>query len=450
LQTTDHKPAFPPGINHAFWFVVYNALSFQIVLGSPMVLYGKSLGASATVLGIIAGMMPLLVIFQIPAASHVSRVGYKKFVLGGWTIRVAFIFGMMLVPLTSGFLPAQARLALLLFLLFCFNLSRGISSCAWLPWLSALIPDSLRGRYLAREAVCLHAASLVALLLAGAVLGSEPRAWQFAVIFAFSAITGAISLNHLKAMPEASGPEPFNQNPNPVPWKEIYLHAPFNKLLWFNVAWALAYGGLNTFTVAYLKVEAGLSTGTILMLTALSFLGGLIGLWFFEARVDRFGSKPVVLVCLIGWVVIAAGWFCLAARGVTATLTVVLLLELAMGLGFALVNMNNTRLAMVLTPAMGRNHFFALFSVVQNLSLGLAPIGWGMFIDAIGQHRLGAAGWELNRYSAFFLAVMLVFVAAFVLCRRLDEPKARPLEELLRELLVDSPLRFRVRLWPRG
>jgi hypothetical protein len=36
-----------------------------------MVLYAKTLRASATVLGIIAGMMPLLVIFQIPAANYI-------------------------------------------------------------------------------------------------------------------------------------------------------------------------------------------------------------------------------------------------------------------------------------------------------------------------------------------------------------------------------------------
>src|SRR4051794_31401641 len=84
--------SFPKGLNNAFRFASFNALSFQIVLSSPMVLYAKTLGASATVLGIIAGMMPLLVIFQIPAANFVHRVGYKRFVYGGWGTRVMFIF----------------------------------------------------------------------------------------------------------------------------------------------------------------------------------------------------------------------------------------------------------------------------------------------------------------------------------------------------------------------
>jgi len=80
----EEKISFPPGLHNAFLFSTFNALSYQIVLSSPMVLYAKTLHASATVLGIIAGMMPLLVIFQIPAANYIPRVGFKRFVYAGW------------------------------------------------------------------------------------------------------------------------------------------------------------------------------------------------------------------------------------------------------------------------------------------------------------------------------------------------------------------------------
>src|SRR5258708_24174220 len=139
---------FPPGLHNAFLFALFNALSFQIVLGSPMVLYAKSLDASATVLGIITGMMPLLVIFQIPAANYIDRVGYKRFVYAGWGARVSVIFVMALVPITAGLLNPTTRLAFMLLLLFAFNLSRGLSSSAWLPWLSSLVPPRIRGQYL--------------------------------------------------------------------------------------------------------------------------------------------------------------------------------------------------------------------------------------------------------------------------------------------------------------
>ena len=72
------KASFPPGLHNTFLFSGFNALSYPLVLSSPMVLYAKTLGASATVLGIIVGMMPLLVIFQIPAANYIARVGFKR------------------------------------------------------------------------------------------------------------------------------------------------------------------------------------------------------------------------------------------------------------------------------------------------------------------------------------------------------------------------------------
>src|SRR6185436_14738216 len=168
---------FPPGFSNAYFFAMFNALSFQIVLSSPMVLYAKELGASATILGIVVGMMPLLVIFQIPAAQYVSRVGYKKFVYAGWGARVAFIFAMAAVPITGAFLNEANRLALILILLFAFNLSRGISSAGWLPWISSIVPASIRGKYLARNAGAVNLASFCAFVLAGFLLGHDAAAW---------------------------------------------------------------------------------------------------------------------------------------------------------------------------------------------------------------------------------------------------------------------------------
>src|SRR6266508_2433051 len=145
------KASFQPGMANAFVFATFNALSFQIVLGSPMVLYARSLDASATVLGIIAGMMPLLVIFQVPAAAHIARVCYKKFVYAGWGTRVMFILGTTLVPV------------------------------------------GIRGKYLAREAVSVHVASCTAMMLSAFCLGHQSQPWQFALIFGFSGVAGAIS-----------------------------------------------------------------------------------------------------------------------------------------------------------------------------------------------------------------------------------------------------------------
>jgi MFS family permease len=442
--------SFPEGLNNAYLFSTFNAFSYQIVLNSPMVLYAKTLGASATVLGIIAGMMPLLVIFQIPAASYIPRLGFKRFVFAGWGTRVMFIFAMALVPLTGIFLRAETRLALMLTLLFGFNLSRGISSCAWLPWITALVPSGLRGKYLARDAAVQNLASFITFILAAGCLAGETHSWQFAILFAFSAINGAVSLSFLKRIPDVEMPEEDHPTRSRVPWMEMIRFGPFQKLLCALVAYSVAYGGMTAFTVAFLKAETGMSESSILLVNSVAYLGGLSSLWFVGSRLDRLGSKPVLTFCFAAWVVVLAGWTSLSGGVLPVKLSFVLVLQFLMGLLAALIQMANTRLAMAIIPVMGRNHFFAIYSTLGNVTLGLAPIGWGLLIDAVGSHSPVWLGLAWNRYSVFFAATALAFTITLALARRLHEPEAVSMEGLLREILIQSPQRFWIRFWPRS
>jgi MFS family permease len=440
---------FPPGFTNAFWFAVFNAFSFQIILSSPMVLYAKSLNASATSVGILVGMMPLLVIFQIPAAAYVPRVGYKRFVYNGWGARVAFIFVMALVPLMAGWVNAQSQLVLILALSFFFNISRGISSCAWLPWMTALIPANLRGRYLAGDAACANAASCITFLIAGVLLGNNPTSWQFAAAFFFSAIAGYVSLKFLKRIPDAPVAEdPARSSTQPVPWLELAAYEPFRKLLRMNVAWSIAAGGQVAFTTAYLRGMGNLPEGTILIICSIYFVGGLVSLTI-GRQLDRFGSKPALLTSAILWIFVTLTWALIAGGGLPLNMNLIVVLQFAMGFATSTFNMSNVRLAMITSPAMGRTHFFAIFSVVANVALGLAPVLWGLVIDSFAKTNYPLGEVTLNRYSIFYLACLIIFAATVILMRRLDEPKAARVEELIREILVSSPQRFWSRLFPR-
>jgi MFS family permease len=395
-------------------------------------------------------MMPLLVIFQIPAASHINRIGYRRFVLAGWSMRVMFIFIIALVPLTGGLLDPRNRLALLLVLLFGFNLSRGISSCAWLPWITALVPPVMRGKYLVRDAVVQNLASFVAFLVAAGTLAGPTYPWQFAALFAFSGIMGTLSLVFLKRIPDVEPPEEPHVSTTRVPWLEMARYAPFRKLLHTVVAWSVAYGGISAFTVAFLKSEGGMSEGRILLVSSAAFIGGWSSLWFLGSQLDRLGSKPVLSFASAAWIAVLAGWLALSGRLFPTALAGVLALQFFMGLLAALVSMANTRLAMSIIPVMGRNHFFAIYSVVSNVALGFAPIVWGLLIDAVGNRAPVWLGVEWNRYSIFFVAAAAVFAVTLASTRKLDEPQAASLEELLREILIQSPQRFWLRFWPRG
>lgn len=435
----------PPGLHPAWRFTLFNSFSFQIVLGSPMILYAKTLGASATVLGIIVGMMPLLTIFQIPAANYIYRVGYKRFVLGGWGTRTVFIFAIALVPLAGGFFDATTRLVLILTLLFGFNLVRGISSCAWLPWIAALVPEHFRGKYLAREATTVNLGNFLTVTISALCLGAAPHPWQFAVIFAFSAVTGVISLAFLNSMPDVAIPEEVRTSHKSIPWLTMLRHPQFFKLLRVLVVWSVAYGGLPAFTVAFLKTETGMADGEILLVNSVAFVGGLSSLWLLGSRLDHLGSKPVLGFALGMWLVILVGWMALAGGALTTSLMLLLTLQFLMGLCAALVGVTNIRLAMAIVPPLGRNHFFAFYSVFASVASGLAPIAWGLLIDAVGSRHGDFLGLIWNRYTVFYGATAVVMVLAFMLARWIDEPKAASQENLLTGTLIASQQRF----WPK-
>jgi len=394
--------------------------------------------------------MPLLVIFQIPAANYIPRVGFKRFVYAGWGTRVMFIFAMAAVPLAA-FLDAKNRLGIMLALLFCFNLSRGISSCAWLPWITHLVPSGLRGKYLARDAAVQNSGSFVTFLVAaGCLAGVNPHPWQFTALFAFSAVTGALSLFFLKRIPDAEIPEEARTSKSRIPWLEMIRYAPFAKLLRTLVGWSVAYGGMTAFTVAFLREQTGMSEATILLVSSVSFLGGLSSLGFLGSRLDRLGSKPVLTFSFAAWLVVLGGWIGVSSGLVSLRWPMVLGLEFLMGLLAALVQMSNTRLAMAVIPAMGRNHFFAIYSVLGNVTLGLAPVAWGLLIDAVGARAPHWLGLTWNRFTIFFTAAALAFIITCIMARRLEEPEAASMEELIREILIQSPMRVWLRLWPRG
>jgi MFS family permease len=261
---------------------------------------------------------------------------------------------------------------------------------------------------------------------------------------------GAVSLTFLKRIPDAEIPYAVRTSRTPVPFLEMTRYDPFRRLLWEVFGWSIASGGMTTFTVAFLKVQTPWADSEILLVVAISFLGGLGNFWLLGSRLDRLGSRPVLILSFVVWMFVTLGWGMVAANLRRPQLGLILALEILMGLFTAVVNMANTRLAMAVIPSMGRSHFFAIYSVVLNVTLGIAPILWGLIIDALNPLSIRWHGVEWNRYSVFFAAVALCFLVTASLARRLKEPSAARMDDLLREILIQSPQRFWLRVWPRG
>jgi MFS family permease len=435
----------PPEIRNIYGFALFNAFSFQVILGGPMILYAKTLEASSTTLGLIAGMTSLLVVLQIPAARHVDAVGYKRFVLSGWTVRTVFVALMALLPLTGAWLPSASQLALLIGLLFLFNLARGISSCGWLPWISSIIPPEVRGRHLTFEASTVNAGSFAVFWLAAWVLGgASPEPWRFAALFGFAAVCAALSLRFLQRIPET---EVERLPPSAGPrLREMLAYPGFARLVSFNLLWSLACGGLATFIVAYLKEMEEWSEQRILGMMSLGFIGGLCNQWLLPGVLDKHGSKPAIFAAAGLCLLIAVGWTATAGGPPKDGWTLIALLLFGIGLASSMMNLANLRLVLLSAPESGRSHYFATISVISHLALGCAPVCWGILLDVWGSRVWEFAGLQWNRYTALFAGMLLAFVLAAVAACFLREPGGTD----FRKLLDEAVSRRRLRYWLRS
>ena len=83
----------------------------------------------------------------------------------------------------------------------------------------------------------------------------------------------------------------------------------------------------------------------------------------------------------------------------------------------------------------------ALFSVVGSLAVGIFPILWGVLIDALESTQIMRWGLEWNQYSIYFSGLLGVLLVLGILVARLREEKAANLNELMRDLIRNNPLR---------
>lgn len=440
----------PEGVRQALWFQICNSASFCLVIGTPMVLFFKSLGASAVVLGIVQGLPALLTVLQIPAARFVEQVGYRAFVLRGWGVRSLFILFLALLAVWPVGMEAMTRMALALFFLFGYNFARGISSCGWLPWITQLVPEGVRGRYISLDQMCGFSAIVVTSLISGWIMEQWKGLMGFAVVFFISFVGAVASLYFLRRIPDVPVSEAAGRgSAAPVPWAALWGHGPFRRIVLYNMAVLFSWAGGGLVVVPFLRDVQGISDGAFMHLNALwgiIFIGVIYGLgrW-----VDRTGSRPM-LVHSAGWQVIHyGGWGAIAAGWLPFTWWTVIFQQLSWAVCFALFSLANVRLLMATVPAMGRSHFFAIHSVLTSLVAGCAPLVWGGVIDGLLRWGLPGEGGSWTAYSVVYGLVLLCVAWSSWLLRGIEEPAAISAEELFRKFFIETPVHGLGRLFQR-
>ena len=373
IEPAPREP-MPPDIHNVYIYEAFNTASWSVVLGTPMLLFFQHLNATATVLAIAGCLAPVLNILQLPAAYYIERVGYRRFVLSGWTLRSCVVVGMTIVAFLPDRVDAATRMILMLGLALIYNTMRGISSAGFLPWFTHIVPESRRGEFLAKDQFAGALAAITCLFVSGVLL--RHTVWySFGVVFGISAASAFSSLMFLRKIPDVPV-EKIRPNSTPLPWKDMLFYPPFFKYVRYNMVVNMALGASGIFWVRFFRVSLGVSNSTVLYVAAATTMVLAVNLVLIGPLLDRTGNKPALTVSGLILICHFLGWGSVAAGILPPNLPMFCIQTLTSAMGGALWNLANVRIIMGIVPKMGRPHFLALYTVAGNLTLGLVPLAW--------------------------------------------------------------------------
>ena len=428
----------PPRIHHAYWFQAFNAVSWQICLGTPLILFTRELGAPAVVLGLLAGLAPLTSVLQLLVAPYADRIGYRKLMLCGWTARVVTLVLLAVLPLASGIAPPAVLIAATVGVMLAFTALRGIAMCAWLPWVTSIVPRSLRGFYLSRDRIFISLASVASLAVSGVFLMGHREMSAYSIVFGLGFLGGAVSLYFLNRIPEpadTSGAVAPAATRQPQ-WLPLLRNEGFRKLVIFSATVQVAVLSTGAFVTVFVREEVQLGDGVILWVAAAASLAGTFALALLRNRIDALGSRPFLGVVFLWWTAYYALWFLLAISPARSPAMAVGMMLLA-GFFGSIYDLALTRLLMkTVGDQPEATRYFALHSVIISVLNGFAPMAWGLALDAARAMHVSLAGVSLSGYALFFAAQWVLLALVLLMLAQVREVSSTSTRRLLSDALI--------------
>lgn len=434
------------GQTYLYLFQSFNALSFSIILGAPMVLFTTWLGGGSKSVGLVTSIMPFLTVLQIPSTKYIGKLGYRRAMMAGWTSRTFVLLGIASLPFLKGYWSTGRLIAFLSLFIFAWSFLRAMANASWLPWIRALVPDDQRGRFFAAESRYIQLMSLTILFLSGVILGTNPSQWRFSMLFLISFLTGMISVIFLSRIPSKDVPHEERHLPSLVKTvREALRSKKYKRFLFYALAFTLANGGFDAFTVLFLKRESGFSERRILWLGACSSGGMILVLFFIGKILDQWGSMPIMKLCMSLIVFYQVVWFFMAQKILPYHFLFLIFFYFIIGFIRASIGIATTRLTMISIPRSAVLMALAIYTTGTGILGGVTPLFWGFVLDRISPGLMYPFGY-------FFLGGILLNLLAFFLLTRVKEEKAESARNVVYSLLIQpmQSLMQLMSLFPRN
>jgi len=404
--------------------------------GIFIVAFALQLGASNTVIGLLAAIPPLAALIQIPAVSLINRIRNRRLIcVATSTLSRTLWLGIAAVPFF--FVPGMA-LPVFIVLLMLYMIISAVGQCSWSSWMRDLIPREILGSFFSRRWSIATSVGIVLSLAAGYFIDVWGKAHPGSIVSGYSYIfLAGVFVGYVGVFFLVTIPEPRMDAPDATSFLATFraslAQRNFRRLLRFLALWNFAVNLAAPFFTVYLIKNINLDLTVIIGLSVLSQVVSVLSFPIWGAIIDRFSNKtalslagPLFMIAILGWT------FTTMPGPYPLTLPLLVVLHALMGLSTAGVTLSSGYIGLKLVPRETATAQLAVIGVTNSLVAGIAPVIGGLFVDffatsdlewtltwrnsgsVVALQTLSLQNWDFFFVVAFIIGLLSLHLLAYV------------------------------------
>jgi len=280
-------------------FNTFNALSWNLLVGSIITLFALRLGASSTYIGTLSALLYISLFFLPLGKILAQRFKIISIYSFAWVLRALGMIPVVLAPLAAYMGHHDTALSLTMLGVAIFHVVRGIGMIGNNPVLSYLSAGSDQGSYMTQIQIINSATGMFSGFAIAIILGRNPPLFLYSFIMTVGIICGITSGALIRKIPEPPGVGKAEKINLTGIFRDALSQPPIKLFLIILMIVALTSGVSRTFLVVYAREAFFQEDGMILLFSVFGGLGNLLVGMLIKFFVDKIGAKPILLICTI-------------------------------------------------------------------------------------------------------------------------------------------------------
>jgi MFS family permease len=415
----------------------------QLTMSPAATEYARTLGATGWHIGLLGALPTLMIASQFVAAVVSNRLKRRRPLWMAVAIaeRLLFVPAAMLA-VWPGTLTDGSQLWLFIATTALNHAMLQFCAPLWLSWMGDYLPKEGLSRFWGVRHNWMQWAAAAALF--GGAVWLRRSGWEFGpafgVLLLIGSICGVIDIVTFLRIHEP----PITPADDPR-WRDVFA-APFRdrnfrRFILFQCYWNFAVMIGSPFISIYLLMKGGMGADRLLMLWAVSWIGGAVLSQRLGRLVETYGNKPVLSLCTMFK---SANLIALLLIPADATLAFWLLVPFFMFDALLNAGMAIAQNGFLLknSPPGNRTMFVAAGTALAGIVGGVTSIASGAAIALSDGWSMpvGVATW--GPYEVAFATSIVLRIGGAWLCRYVRESEAHSTAvEVLVQLIGVTPIR---------